>query len=66
MTMIDKKRFENYLLDKIIESKAMRDRADKDLSKAKTQEHKSIFYVAGIRADERITAYEELLRKIGE
>lgn len=66
MQSIEWKPIENYLLDKIIESKAMRDRADKDLSKAKTQEHKSIYYVAGIRADERIKVYEELLRKLGE
>ncbi len=64
--MIDKKRFETYLLANIVISKSMRDRADKDLSKAKTQEQKSIFYVAGIRADERIKVYEELLRKLGE
>ena len=56
--------FKTYLLDKIVESKEIRDKADKELSKSKTQEAKTVFYVAGIRADERINVYNELLQKI--
>ncbi len=58
--------FKTFLLDKIVESKEIRDKADKKLSRARKQEAKAIFYVAGIRADERIKVYEELLRKLGE
>ncbi len=60
------KEFKTYLLEEIVKSKEIRDKADKELSKSKTQEAKTVFYVAGIRADERINVYNDLIRKLSD